>query len=233
LPNVSGGTGTLTALDVRDGKPLWTAQLAGACYGAATLANDLVLTSDEHGRVYAFAKKTGQEVWHYDAPGGINAPLAVAGEDLIVSVGVDRGLLIGLSLRAGTSVTPPPDGAAGAGGNDAPAEPSFSAVYRDILQGAGCNGGPTCHAGTLAGQLQLSTPAQAYAALVGVKAMGASCSASNLLRVAPGDPDASLLVQKVESATPTCGARMPPSGSLPAARLAQLRAWIAAGAKND
>lgn len=99
IPEVAGGSGTLSALDVRDGKVLWTAQTAGACYGAATLANDLVLTSDDKGRVYAFARETGKEVWHYDAPAGINAPLVVTGDMLLISVGLDKGVVIALTLE--------------------------------------------------------------------------------------------------------------------------------------
>jgi outer membrane protein assembly factor BamB len=128
LPAVSG-TGTLTAIDVRDGSVLWAAPLRGAGYGAATIANDLVLTADETGRVYAFARETGQEVWHYDAPAGINAPLVVAGDDLLIGVGMDRGIVIALSLHApdmpnmgGAGAMAPPT--AGAGGADAPAQPS-------------------------------------------------------------------------------------------------------------
>ena len=248
LPNVSGGTGTLSAIDVRDGKILWATQLKAACYGAATLANDLVLTSDENGRVYALARQTGQEVWHYDAPGGINAPLVAAGDDLLVSVGFgDKGMVIGMRLGASAAAmggggagtgSPGSAGAGGAAGSASPGEPTWTAVYRDVLQTPGCSGGPTCHASTIAGQLQWSTPAQAYAALVSAPAMGAGgagmrCSDTGLLRVAPGDPDASLLVQKLEAATPVCGQHMPPGGMLRPEQLQQLRQWILAGAKND
>ena len=239
LPNISGGSGTLTAIDVADGTIRWTAPLAGACYGAATLANDLVLTSDEHGRVYALDKLSGKEVWHYDAPGGINAPLVAAGDELLVSVGIGKGIVICLSLRAtGSGSSPPTAGAAGAAGSAPASEPTFTAVYRDILQGGGCNGGPTCHAGSLAGQLELSTPATAYAALVAIRAQGSgggamSCNGTGLLRVAPGDPDASLLVQKLEADPPVCGQHMPPGRTLAPEQLAQLRAWIGAGAAND
>lgn len=233
LPNVTGGSGSISALDVHDGKILWEAKLNGACYGAATLANDLVLTSDENGRVYALARASGEEVWHFDAPGGINAPLVAAGDDLLLSVGLgDAGQVIALRLGASgaSAMQTSAPGTASVG----PA--TWSGVYRDVLQG--CSAGPTCHAGTLAGQLQLSTSTQAYAALVSVKAMGSSatgtsCSATGLLRVAPRDPDASLLVQKLEAATPACGEHMPPGGMLRKEQLQQLRAWIAAGARND
>jgi glucose dehydrogenase len=92
------GRGALTALDVRDGHPLWSSPLPAPCYGAATVVNDLVFTSDANGRVYAFARDGGRELWHYDAPGGINAPLAVAGDLLLIPVGLDEPALIALRL---------------------------------------------------------------------------------------------------------------------------------------
>lgn len=247
VPEIAGGSGVLSALDVRDGSVLWAAKTQGACYGAATLANDMVLTSDETGRVYAFARDSGDELWHYDAPGGINAPLVVAGDDLIVAVGMDMGLIIALSLRApepttGTagSAAPAEAGSGAAGSGAAPSfEPTWTSVYREVIERPGCNGGPTCHAGTLAGQLDMSTSAGAYAALVGVPGMGAGsggnvgCASTGLLRVAPNDPDNSLLVQKLEQPTPVCGQRMPPSGMLSAERLQQLRMWITNGALED
>jgi len=97
-PDFGSARGVLTALDVRDGSTLWDAALPAACFGAATVVNDLVFTSDANGRVYAFARESGAEVWHYDAPGGINAPLAVADDLLLVPVGIDRGMLIALRL---------------------------------------------------------------------------------------------------------------------------------------
>jgi hypothetical protein len=52
------------------------------------------------------------------------------------------------------------------------------------------------------------------------------------MRVAPFDPDASLLYLKIT--TPPCGVRMPAgfafSGMLPAAQIEQIREWIACGA---
>jgi glucose dehydrogenase len=90
--------GVLVALDARDGSELWSVQLPAAAYGAATVVNDLVLTSDASGRVYAFARDSGEEVWHFDAGGGINAPLAVAGDLVLIPVGLDNPALIALRL---------------------------------------------------------------------------------------------------------------------------------------
>jgi len=152
------------------------------------------------------------------------------------------GMLIGMRLNA-TGTPTGNAGAdapaqAGAAGMPSPGLPTWSAVYRDVLQAPGCSSGPACHSSALAGQLKLSTQAEAYAALVSVKAMGASssgvsCSATDRLRVAPGDADASLLVQKLTAAAPVCGQHMPPGGMLRPEQIEQLRMWIADGAKNN
>ena len=227
LPEISG-TGALTAIDVRDGSVLWSSLLRGAGYASATIANDLVLTADETGRVYAFARATGAELWRYDAPAGINAPLVVAGDQLLIAVGMDLGVVIALSLQANE----PPEGAAGASAPPPTAdsiEPTWSAVYQAMVQ-RGCNGGTTCHSSALAGQLQMTSAAAAYSALVSVPAAGSACSTTGLMRVAPNEPDNSLLVQKLEAAMPICGQHMPPGGTVPAEQLTALRMWIEKGA---
>jgi hypothetical protein len=55
-----------------------------------------------------------------------------------------------------------------------------------------------------------------------------------VMRVAPGNPDASYLVRKLEGAPGITGQRMPFGGPfLDAAAIQQVRAWIAAGAPNN
>jgi len=51
--------------------------------------------------------------------------------------------------------------------------------------------------------------------------------------VKPGDPDGSLLVQKVKG-TQTIGARMPRGGApLPDAQIQRISDWVAQGAKDN
>ena len=114
-----------------------------------------------------------------------------------------------------------------------PGSPTWSAVFQELIVNKGCNGGPTCHASSAGGNLVMQTKDQSYMALVGVKAMGTPCAASGATRVVAGDPATSLIVNKVEAAMPTCGTHMPPGGNLSATEIAQLKAWIMAGAKND
>jgi hypothetical protein len=154
---------------------------------------------------------------------------------LFVPVGINGAVLIALSLKPSGA---PPTAAAGQPAPPVVGAATWSAVYADLIQRSGCNSGPVCHAGTAAGQLKMSNAAEAYAALVGVKALGAggaavACNTTGLLRVAPSDPDNSLLVKKLETATPVCGAAMPPTGMVGPELLQQLRAWIGGGAKND
>lgn len=119
-------------------------------------------------------------------------------------------------------------------------EATFEAIYIDIFCHRGCTNG-YCHGGrgSWAG-LDMSTIEGAYAALVDqstgtlVPVDGrATCIDSDLLRVSPGDPEGSLLYQKVTGSA-ECGTPMPPPDSeqkvLTPDERDQVRAWIEAGA---
>lgn len=86
-----------------------------------------------------------------------------------------------------------------------------------------------CHGGAAPlGELDLSR-GRAYAALVGVP----SVQAADVLRVAPGDPDRSYLVAKLEGRQASSGGSgtgMPPAFVLSAGEIDAVRKWIAAGA---
>src|SRR5204862_861867 len=92
---------------------------------------------------------------------------------------------------------------------------------------------PSCHGAAGAGGLTL-TSGEAYGNLVGIPASNMAAHDAGLLRVAPGDPDGSFLVRKLEGALdPGEGMLMPQTGSrLPQARIDLLRRWIIAGAVN-
>ena len=53
---------------------------------------------------------------------------------------------------------------------------------------------------------------------------------SNVMLVAPGDPDASYLVRKLENTPGITGGVMPPAGMLPQAQIDDIRQWITDGA---
>ena len=64
--------------------------------------------------------------------------------------------------------------------------------------------------------------------------MPPDCRDSGLMRVAPKDPDKSLLLDKIVHAEPRCGCRMPTSPpGLDEAAIEQVREWIMLGAPND
>jgi hypothetical protein len=115
--------------------------------------------------------------------------------------------------------------------------PAWSAIFRDIIVAKGCQGASLCHGGQ-AGKLMMTTRKAAYDNLVGKAAMGLSadrpsCVGSGLTRVVPGDPDNSLLMQKIRG-THTCGDLMPPNPPmLTPAELEQVQMWIMLGAPND
>jgi outer membrane protein assembly factor BamB len=80
-------TGGLTAFDAATGKVKWQKTLPHPNFGAATVANDVVFTSDFTGKIYAFSTTTGKQLWTAQAPAGINAFPAVTDRMLLVGAG--------------------------------------------------------------------------------------------------------------------------------------------------
>jgi mono/diheme cytochrome c family protein len=115
--------------------------------------------------------------------------------------------------------------------------PTFSSIQRDIFQTtdsagraacANChnpNGGAFRQVG-----LDLSSDA-AYALLVGVP----SREKPGLLRVAPGDPENSYIIHKLEGRAGIEGLRMPRSGPpyLTDGQISIIKRWIQLGARRD
>jgi hypothetical protein len=130
------------------------------------------------------------------------------------------------------------------GGNTTP---TFTEVYTNVIVRDGKCATTACHApgSESIGQfLDMSTQANAYKNLVGVKAGGSSgiatslCSSSGLTRVVPGSPSKSLLYLKISESAPPCGVEMPDycprlEPCLSAADQAEVEAWIMGGALND
>jgi outer membrane protein assembly factor BamB len=85
--NFGRATGGLTAVDVATGKVKWTRNLAHADFGAATVANDVVFTSDFTGKIYAYSTDIGRRLWTAQAPAGINSFPAVTENLLLVGAG--------------------------------------------------------------------------------------------------------------------------------------------------
>ena len=85
--NLKAGRGGFTAVDAATGKVLWENKLPSMDFGAATVANDVVFTSDYAGTVYGFDAQSGRTLWTRKAPAGINSFPAIAGDTLLVGAG--------------------------------------------------------------------------------------------------------------------------------------------------
>lgn len=103
--------------------------------------------------------------------------------------------------------------------------PNFSEIQANVFTPTCATSG--CHdAGASAGlDLRDGT---SYAMLVDIP----SSQDGNILRVAPNNPDASYLVQKLEGTAAT-GQQMPPGGALAQAEIDVVRQWITDGALDD
>jgi hypothetical protein len=86
----------------------------------------------------------------------------------------------------------------------------------------------SCH-GSEGPQQGMSLVAPVHATLVG----HASTEVPQRSRVVPGDPDASYLLEKLESDKPVMGERMPPGQPLSGGQIAAIRQWIQNGAADD
>ena len=119
--------------------------------------------------------------------------------------------------------------------------PTFASIQAKVLAVSCGTGGSACHSseGALfSGELDLET--DAYRNLLGPDGKGAPANniegdVTGLLRVAPGNPDASFLVTKLVTTTTSdahYGAGMPfdAPGDVCPETLAAIRTWIAAGA---
>ncbi len=121
--NFSIGKGSLWAVDVNTGKTLWYKTFDTINVGGATVVNDLVFTATNDGTIYAFKRDSGERVWKYKAPAGINGWPAVAGDTIIWPCGVGGSPTLIAFSPGGKRTTPqimitePKDGAALSQGN--------------------------------------------------------------------------------------------------------------------
>lgn len=108
-----------------------------------------------------------------------------------------------------------------------PLGPNFSQIQANLFTPTCATTG--CHFGAGAPQGLRLDAASSFALLVGV----ASTEQSSVLRVAPGDPNNSYLVQKLEG-TASSGQQMPLNAPvLPQATIDVIRQWISDGAIDD
>jgi hypothetical protein len=115
------------------------------------------------------------------------------------------------------------DGFVGSGGASGPLAPNFDSIQANVFEPL-CE---HCHAGANAPAGLRLDAANSYAMLVGVSAVLRPA----LRRVAPGDPNNSFIIQKLEG-TAGVGERMPAGlPAVPQADIDIIRQWIADGAQ--
>jgi outer membrane protein assembly factor BamB len=85
-PGTTAG-GEVEAVSLATGKVEWDTKVASLPLGAATVVNDLVFTTLENGTLLALNRATGAIVYSHKLPATTNAPIAVAGNAVIVPAG--------------------------------------------------------------------------------------------------------------------------------------------------
>jgi glucose dehydrogenase len=86
--NFNTGKGELVAIDVNTGKILWYKTFDSIDLGGATVANDVVFTATYDGKIFAFNTNTGNQLFTYQAPAGINAWPALTNNYIVWPAGV-------------------------------------------------------------------------------------------------------------------------------------------------
>lgn len=140
-------------------------------------------------------------------------------------------LLVGAAVFAGTAACD--EALSDLTGPTPNLEPTFSSIQQEIFNTTDSSGRlacVNCHNGNAFVPGNFTT-GNAYAALVG----RASVQRPGLLRVAPGDPDNSYMVRKLEGGPDIGGVRMPRGTGpyLTDGQMLVIRRWIAQGAAND
>lgn len=84
---IGNGTGEVEALNLSTGKILWDTKVPQMPLGAATVSGDLVFTTLYDGVLIAFNRATGAIVYRRQLPASTNAPIAIAGNSVLVPAG--------------------------------------------------------------------------------------------------------------------------------------------------
>ena len=114
-------------------------------------------------------------------------------------------------------------------------QPTLSSIQREIFDttdSAGRQACTNCHTsvGRNPSGLMDLRPGAAYNSLVGVT----SPAKAGAVRVIPGDPENSYIIQKLEGRADIVGTRMPRGNSfLTEGQLLVIKRWIQLGARND
>jgi alcohol dehydrogenase (cytochrome c) len=105
VEKLENAAGEMVAVDQDTGTLAWDTLLPSTPYGAATVTNDVVLTSTFHGDLYALNATTGAVVFKTPMSAGSNAQVAVDGDYVITGAGLatsstQRPMIIAYKLGA-------------------------------------------------------------------------------------------------------------------------------------
>jgi glucose dehydrogenase len=81
------GTGEIEALNLTTGQVEWDTKVPAMPLGAVTVSNDLVFTTLYTGVLVALNRNTGAIVYEHQLPTSTNAPIAIAGNTILVPAG--------------------------------------------------------------------------------------------------------------------------------------------------
>jgi outer membrane protein assembly factor BamB len=87
LQDIEKATGEIVAVNQDTGTVEWDTPLPSSPYGAATVTNDVVLTTTFNGDLYALDAATGAILFKTPMSAGSNAPVAVDGDYVIAGAG--------------------------------------------------------------------------------------------------------------------------------------------------
>ncbi len=82
--------GEVEALSLTTGKVEWDTKVPWLPLGAVTVSNDLVFTTLYNGVLVAFNRDTGAIVYRHQLPTSTNAPIAIAGNSVIIPAGAPQ-----------------------------------------------------------------------------------------------------------------------------------------------
>jgi len=86
------GTGEIVALSVATGHVEWDTKVPAMPFGATTVSNNLVFTTLYNGVLIALNRSTGAIVYRHSLPASTNAPIAIAGNAIVVPAGGSTAL---------------------------------------------------------------------------------------------------------------------------------------------
>jgi outer membrane protein assembly factor BamB len=81
------GTGEIVALNLATGHVEWDTKVPAMPFGATTVSNDLVVTTLYNSELIALNRSTGAIVYRHSLPASTNAPIAIAGNAIVVPAG--------------------------------------------------------------------------------------------------------------------------------------------------